>query len=49
VIYKKLEKELHDKRKDMANYIAISNVAYEERDKMQNELAEKIQSAEAEQ
>lgn len=32
-IYRKLEKELHNKRKDMANIIEIANSAYEERDR----------------
>jgi hypothetical protein len=31
--YKKLEKELHNKRKDMTNIIEIENSAYEERNK----------------
>ena len=37
-IYKKLEKELEDKKKEMANVIEISNVAYEARDQAQNEI-----------
>lgn len=38
-IYKKLEKELHDKKKEMVNVIEISNIAYEARDQAQNEIA----------
>jgi len=30
-LYKKLEKELHEKRKQMANIIETANTAYEER------------------
>ena len=32
-LYKKLEKELHEKRKEMADIIETANTAYEERDK----------------
>jgi len=32
-LYKKLEKELHEKRKKMASIIESANSAYEERDK----------------
>lgn len=42
-IYRKLEKELHNKRKDMANIIEIANSAYEERDRAQEKLAMLIQ------
>eukprot|EP00736_Rhodelphis_marinus_P009779 Rmarinus@m.17933 len=38
-IYKKLERELHEKKKEMANIIEISNIAYEARDQAQNEMA----------
>ena len=38
-IYNKLEKELHEKKKEMANIIEISNIAYEARDQAQNEIA----------
>ncbi len=38
-IYRKLEKELHEKKKQMANVIEDSNRAYEARDKWQMELA----------
>lgn len=31
-IYKKLEKELHKKREEMANIIEVANTAYEQRD-----------------
>ena len=37
-IYQKLEKELHSKRKDMANIIEAANNAYEDRDKAQDTL-----------
>ena len=37
-IYKKLEKELGEKKKEMANVIEISNIAYEARDQAQNEI-----------
>ena len=30
-LYKKLEKELHEKRKEMANIIETANTAYEDR------------------
>ena len=38
-IYKKLERELHERKKEMANVIEISNIAYEARDQAQNEMA----------
>ena len=38
-VYKKMERELHDKKKEMANIIEISNIAYEARDQAQNEMA----------
>eukprot|EP00898_Chlorokybus_atmophyticus_P003124 jgi/Chlat1/3812/Chrsp26S04049 len=38
-IYKKLEKELHNKKKEMASVIEISNLAYEARDQAQHETA----------
>jgi len=47
-IYRKLEKELHNKRKDMANIIEIANSAYEERDRAQEKLAMLRQQAERE-
>jgi len=37
-IYKKLEKELDQKKKEMANIIEISNSAYESRDQAQQEM-----------
>mmetsp|Transcript_21937 Transcript_21937/g.40034 ORF Transcript_21937/g.40034 Transcript_21937/m.40034 type:complete len:459 (+) Transcript_21937:258-1634(+) len=37
-IYQKLEKELHDKRKEMANIIEAANSAYEDRDRAQEQL-----------
>ena len=33
-VYKKMEKELHEKKKEMANIIEISNIAYEARDQV---------------
>ena len=38
-IYKKLEKELQEKKREMTNVIEVSNVAYEARDQAQNEIA----------
>ena len=38
-IYNKLEKELHEKKMEMANIIEISNIAYEARGQAQNEIA----------
>jgi len=38
-IYRKLERELHEKKKQMANVIEISNNAYEHRDNYQLEIA----------
>ena len=38
-IYRKLEKELHEKKKQMANIIELSNLAYEQRDAGQMEIA----------
>ncbi|EGR27781.1 hypothetical protein IMG5_189050, partial [Ichthyophthirius multifiliis] len=37
-LYKKLEKELHEKRKQMANIIETANTAYEERDKANDQI-----------
>ena len=37
-MYKKLEKELHEKRKKMANIIESANSAYEERDKSNDQI-----------
>jgi hypothetical protein len=39
-IYKKLERELQEKKKEMAYIIEVSNIAYEERDNAQSELAQ---------
>ncbi len=38
-IYRKLEKELFEKKKQMANIIELSNLAYEQRDAAQLEIA----------
>lgn len=38
-IYKKIEKELQDKKREMANVIELSNISYEARDQAQNEIA----------
>ncbi|CAG9318865.1 unnamed protein product [Blepharisma stoltei] len=48
-IYQKLEKELHNKRKEMANIIEAANSAYEDRDRAQDQLAALKQQAEREQ
>ena len=39
VIYKKLEKDLNDKKREMAQIIEVSNKAYEARDAAVNEMA----------
>eukprot|EP00899_Mesostigma_viride_P016003 jgi/Mesvir1/24403/Mv11071-RA.1 len=38
-IYRKLERELHDRKREMAAVIEVSNIAYEARDQAQNEIA----------
>jgi DNA repair exonuclease SbcCD ATPase subunit len=38
-IYRKLDKELHDRKKMMANIIELSNLSYESRDNFQMEIA----------
>ena len=38
-IYRKMEKELEAKKREMSNIIEISNVAYEARDQAHNEIA----------
>lgn len=38
-IYKKVERELQEKKREMASIIEISNIAYEARDQAQNEIA----------
>ncbi|KAL1504879.1 hypothetical protein AB1Y20_008649 [Prymnesium parvum] len=48
-IYKKLEKELAEKKKEMARIIEISNKAYEARDAAQAEMAALKQQADKEQ
>ncbi|KAL3917972.1 MAG: hypothetical protein SGPRY_006191, partial [Prymnesium sp.] len=48
-IYKKLEKELTEKKKEMARIIEISNKAYEARDAAQAEMAALKQQADKEQ
>ena len=47
-IYKKLEKELHEKKKEMAAIIEDSKNAYQARDKSQSELVELQQNADKE-
>lgn len=37
-MYKKLENELHEKRKKMADIIEKANNAYEDRDKANNQI-----------
>ena len=48
-IYKKLEKELAEKKKEMARIIEVSNKAYESRDTALNEMAALKSQAEKEQ
>ena len=48
-IYKKLEKELAEKKKEMARIIEISNKAYEARDAAQQEMAALKHQADKEQ
>eukprot|EP00242_Pyramimonas_sp_CCMP2087_P016393 CAMPEP_0198197548 /NCGR_PEP_ID=MMETSP1445-20131203/1131_1 /TAXON_ID=36898 /ORGANISM="Pyramimonas sp., Strain CCMP2087" /LENGTH=540 /DNA_ID=CAMNT_0043866861 /DNA_START=245 /DNA_END=1867 /DNA_ORIENTATION=- len=38
-IYAKLQRDLQDKKKEIANVIEISNISYEARDQAQNEIA----------
>mmetsp|Transcript_12144 Transcript_12144/g.42918 ORF Transcript_12144/g.42918 Transcript_12144/m.42918 type:complete len:536 (-) Transcript_12144:45-1652(-) len=38
-IYRKLERELHEKKRAMANVIELSNLSYEQRDNYQMEIA----------
>ena len=38
-IYKKLDKELQQKKGEMARVIEVSNIAYDARDQAQNEMA----------
>ena len=47
-IYKKLEKELNEKKKEMANIIEVSNSAYESRDEAQSKMAELKEKSEKE-
>ena len=47
-MYKKLEKELHEKRKKMANIIESANSAYEERDKANEQIQSMKQQAKKE-
>eukprot|EP00741_Cyanophora_paradoxa_P016458 tig00020918_g15891.t1 len=39
-IYRKLEQQLHDRKKEMANIIEVANLMYEARDKAQEEMKE---------
>lgn len=48
-IYKKLQRELADKKRSMAEIIEAANVAYEERDKLQAEATRLRSTAEKEQ
>jgi chromosome segregation ATPase len=48
-IYRKLERELHEKKNKMAQIIEISNAAYEARDKAQAEMVALKQQADKEQ
>jgi chromosome segregation ATPase len=47
-IYKKMERELHDKKKEMAGLIEEANLAYESRDQAQAEIAQLRASSEKE-
>lgn len=47
-VYKRLERELVTRRKEMANVIEIANSAYEERDRAQEKLALMMKKAERE-
>merc|ERR1712072_940549 len=47
-IYKKLENELHSKKKEMANIIEQANAAYEARDSAQAQMAALKQQADKE-
>lgn len=47
-IYKKMEKELNDKKKQMAQVIEVSNNAYESRDEAHSKIAELKLKAEQE-
>jgi coiled-coil domain-containing protein 63/114 len=38
-VYRKVERELQEKKREMASVIEISNIAYEARDQAQNEIA----------
>lgn len=38
-IYKKMERELTEKKKEMANIIEVANIGFEARDQAQNEIA----------
>jgi uncharacterized coiled-coil DUF342 family protein len=48
-VYSKLERQLGDKRKEMAEIIEVANTAYEERDKVQEKLATLISQSDKEQ
>ena len=47
-LYKKLESELHEKRKKMADIIEKANNAYEDRDKANNQITSLKQQAKKE-
>jgi len=47
-LYKKLEKELHEKRKNMASIIESANTAYEERDIANEQIDDLKQQAKRE-
>lgn len=48
-VYAKLETQLGEKRRDVANIIEVANSSYEERDKVQEKLATLISQSEKEQ
>jgi hypothetical protein len=43
-VYKKLERELLEKKKQMANIIELSNLSYEERDNFQVRKRSRVHS-----
>ena len=48
-VYSRLDKQLVNKRKDMAEIIEVANTAYQERDKVQEKLATMISQSDKEQ
>jgi hypothetical protein len=48
-VYGKLDKQLNFKRKEMGEIIEVANTAYEDRDKVQEKLANMISQSDKEQ